>query len=514
MRSLSALDAAVVFVYLCAVAAIGYRVSRRQRTTADFFLANRALPGWAVAFSIIGTVISSVSFVALPGAAFARDWRLLAPNLTVPLVLIFVTIFVVPFYRRVVRMSSYEYLERRFGVGARLYCSAGFVVLRTVDLAFTLLLTGIAVEVITGWEIRAVIAGIVFCTLIYTLLGGIEAVVWNDVLQGLVLACGALTVLSKVLWGGPASAGELVGTAWRGGKFGLGDFTLSWESLFGSQPTFWMFAVTGFAHFGRSYLVEQNMVQRYLVARTDREAQRATLVGALSCFAIWLTFSFLGSALWGYYQLAGQPLPESVTSQPDNILPYFIATALPAGVVGLILAAILAAAMQSFSADLTSVATVITQDYYARFAPGSSETSRLLVGRMGLTVVGLAAGLVAVQLTSARTRAVYEVFVTLASMVAGGVLGLFALGFLTRRGSAKGAYTGLVVCLLFVGWATLTGPLRVDLGVNYTMHPVLIGLLSHVLMFVTGYGASWFWRDRQGAERELTVWSEQRKAAR
>ncbi|MBL8228526.1 MAG: sodium/solute symporter [Bryobacterales bacterium] len=514
MRSLTVLDATVVVLYLMAVAFIGYRMSRRQKTTAEFFVANRALPGWAVAFSIVGTVISSVSFVAFPGAAFSRDWRLLVPNLTVPLVLVFVTIFIVPFYRRVVRMSSYEYLERRFGVGARLYCSAGFVVLRTVDLGFTLLLTAIAVEVITGWNIQAVIAGIVVFTLLYTLLGGIEAVVWNDVLQGLVLASGALTILFTILFGGPGSAQDVVDTAWRGGKFGLGDFTVSWGSLFGEHPTFWMFAITGLAHFGRSYLVEQNMVQRYLVARTDREAQRATFTGALSCLVIWVTFTFIGSALWGHYQLAGNTLPAEVVSQPDNILPYFIATVLPSGLVGLILAAILAAAMQSFSADLTSVATVITEDYYARFVPSSSDARRLLIGRIGLTVIGLVAAGVALQLTSSRTRAVYEIFVTLASIVAGGVLGLFALGFLTRRGTKKGAYTGLTICVLFVAWATITGPLKVNLGINYTMHPLMIGLISHVLLFGTGYIASMFWKDAEDKVDGLTIWSKNGEAAR
>jgi SSS family solute:Na+ symporter len=407
----------------------------------------------------------------------------------------------------VVRMSSYEYLERRFGVGARLYGSFGFVILRTVDLGFTLLLTAIAVEVITGWNIQGVIIGIALFTLLYTILGGIEAVVWNDVVQGLVLASGALTILFTLLFGTPGGAGQVVNTAWQGGKFSLGDFTLSWGSLFGEHPTFWIFAITGLAHFGRSYLVEQNMVQRYLVARTDRQAQMATLTGAMSCLVIWLTFSFIGSALWAHYHLSDKQLPASVTSQPDNILPYFIATTLPHGVIGLILAAILAAAMQAFSADLTSVATVVTQDYYSRFLPRSTDAQRLRFGRVGLTVVGLLAMGVALQLTAARTRAVYEIFVILASIVAGGVLGLFALGFLTTRGTRKGAYTGLVVCVAFVAWATITGPLKVNLGFNFTMHPLMIGLLSHVLLFAVGYLASRIWKDHGDVEG-LTIWSQ------
>jgi SSS family solute:Na+ symporter len=319
-----------------------------------------------------------------------------------------------------------------------------------------------------------------------------------------VLVAGMFTVLFRVLSDAPAA---IIATAAAGGKFGLGDFTFSAGSLFGEHPTFWMFAITGVAHFGRSYLVEQNMVQRYLVARTDREARQATFTGAMSCLVIWLTFSAIGSLLWAYYRMPGRELPAAVASQPDNVIPYFIATTLPTGLIGLILAAILAAAMQAFSADLTSVATVVTQDYYARFRPTASDASRLRFGRAGVLVVGLMAMAAAMQLTQSRTRAVYEIFVILASIVAGGVLGLFALGFLTTRGTRKGAYAGLALCVLFVAWATVTGPLNVDLGWNFRMHPLMIGLISHLILFCAGYLASRVFQDRHPALDGLTVWS-------
>ena len=507
MTSLAFSDLFVIVLYLGSVGLVAARVSRMQTTTSEYFVADRKLPGWAVAFSIVGTIISSVSFVAFPGAAFSQDWRLLVPNMSVPFVLAGVTLFVVPFYRRVVRMSSYEYLERRFGVVARLYGSAGFLVLRTVDLGFTLLLTAIAVEVVSGWNIRAVIVGISLFTVTYTMAGGIEAVVWNDVIQGIVLATGAATIVGYLLVGVPGGAAAVVGTAWAAGKFGVGDLTISWNSLFGEHPTFWMFLLSGFAHFGRAYSIEQNIVQRYLVARTDREAQRATLTGAVSCLVIWVTFFFIGSSLWAFYRLGASRLPAAVTERPDDILPYFIATELPHGLIGLILAAILAAAMQAFSADLTSVGTVATADYLARFRPHTSDRQRLVFARLAILAGGLLAMGVALQLTESRTRAVYEIFVILASIVAGGLLGLFALGFLCERATRRGAYVGLVCCITFVAWATLTGPLKVDLGINYRMHPLMIGLISHIVMFVCGYLASLFRPDRRDDLRGLTIWS-------
>jgi SSS family solute:Na+ symporter len=248
-------------------------------------------------------------------------------------------------------------------------------------------------------------------------------------------------------------------------------------------------------------------VQRYLVARTDREAQRATFTGALLCVVIWLTFSTIGSSLWAFYRVTGEALPPEVLQKPDNILPYFVATQFPPGLMGLLLAAILAAAMQAFSADLTSVATVATQDYYARFLPRSSDRSRLLFGRCAVLVGGLMATAVALQLTQQRTRAVYEVFVVLAAVLAGGMLGLFAAGFLSTRTTSRGAYVGIVSCLMFVLWATLTGPLGVDLGLNFKMNSILIGVISHPLLFVVTYLASATLGGKRNDVAGLTIWN-------
>jgi SSS family solute:Na+ symporter len=416
-----------------------------------------------------------------------------------------------------VGMTSYEYLERRFGLGARMYGSFGFVALRVVDLGFTLLLTAVALEVITGWDIRLVIVGIASFTILYTLIGGIEAVVWNDVVQGLVLAGGAITILCTLLFRPEGGPGAVLATAYDAGKLSLGDYSLTWKSLFQDRPTVWLFALSGFSSFGRLYIVEQNIVQRYLVARTDREAQRAVFTGASFCVVIWLTFMVIGACLWAFYHMTGAAVPAAIQQKPDNILPYFVATQLPSGVVGLILAGILAAAMQAFSADLTSVATVSTEDYFARFRPGSSDRTRLRFGRCAVLAGGTLAAMVALQLTNERNRAVYELFPTILSILAGGMLGLFGLGFLSTRATRRGSYIGIAACVVFVMWATITGPLSLDLGFNFRLNPLLIGILSHVVLFVTGYLAS---RGLGGSRTDLaglTIWnlrSRQSRAAK
>ena len=505
------LDYGVVLIYLLGVAAIGLRVAqRRQQTAEDYFLASRRIPAWAVAFSIIGTVIGSVTFVALPGAAYASNWRLIVPNLMVPIVLVLVVIFVVPFYRRVVRMSSYEYLERRFGGFARLYSSTGFLLLRVIDLGFTLLLTAIAVEVIIGWDIRMVIVGIGLFTICYTIIGGLEAVVWTDVLQGCVLGLGALTILGVILLTPDGGPGQVIALAWEGGKLGVGEFRPSWENLFSDQPVFWVFALSGLLHFGRAYITEPNMVQRYLIARTDRDARRGVLAGLFTCVPIWMTFAFIGSCLWAYHQLTGTVVPPEVLAKPDNVLPHFIVTRLPHGVIGLILAAILSAANSNVSSDLNSVATVFTSDFYLRARPAATERARLLVGRATVLIGGLLCVGMALLLISARVKALAELTITLGMIFAGGILGLFSLGYLTTRATRRGAYVGMAICLVFILWATLTGPLRIDLGFNFRMHPVLIGIFSHPLLFGSGYLASLILGGPPppaGSLAGLTVWT-------
>jgi solute:Na+ symporter, SSS family len=490
MHTLQWLDYFFIALYLTGIAWVGFRVARGQDSTEAYFLAGRRIPGWAVGFSLVGTIISSVSFVAFPGTAFTDGWRLLIPNLMVPFVLLFVMTYLVPFYRRVVRMSSYEYLERRFGVGARLYGSASFLILRIVDLGFTMLLTAIAVEVMTGWNLYWVLIGMGVFTLSYTVVGGVEAVIWTDVAQGVILFAGAIVILLLLLFLPPGGPLAVISTAYEGGRFSFGSFAFDAESWTSDRPSAWLLMLAGVIHFGRSYGTEQNMVQRYLVAKSDRDAKRGVLVGAIGSLVVWTMFFFIGSCLWAFFRLMDSPLPPEVAARPDNILPYFITGWLPSGVVGLMLAAIFAAANSTISADLNSVATSVTEDFYTRARPAASDRARLEFGRAAVVVGGVGSMAVAAFLATQRGRAVYEIFVTLSMILAGGMLGLFALGFFSHRATRRGAYIGIAACLLFVVWAVITGPLDMDLGVNFRLGSITIGILSNVILFGVGYLAS------------------------
>lgn len=232
------------------------------------------------------------------------------------------------------------------------------------------------------------------------------------------------------------------------------------------------------------------MVQRYLIARTDSEARKGAFWGAFMCVPIWVTFMFIGACLYGYYQLTPHQAPEIA----DHIAPYFIASTLPIGLVGLILAAVMAASMSTISADLNSVATVITTDYFTALLPRSSDKSRLLFGRLMVLACGaLATGVAILLIPTEGIKPLMERGVTIAAIISAGSLGLFFLGYATRRATRTGCYAGIAACLLFSAWGILTsgGEDRVlDMGINFTMNPILIGVFSHFILFGVGYVVS------------------------
>ena len=508
----SFLDAIVIIAYLAVVAVIGLRAARKQTSTSEYFVANRSIPGYAVGFTLMTTTISSATFVAIPGSVFARDWWQLFYMSAALLAIPVAANLCVPFYRRVVRMSVYEYLEQRFGYAARLYGSVGFAVQRLIDVGYTLFTTAIAVEVIAGWEIRTIIIGVGLFTLVYTLIGGIEASIWTSVLQGVVMIGGAIVIMASVILESGLGAPTIFSHAYDAGKFAIGNTELSTRSLYFAEPTAWIYFVAGISTFIRIYTTQQSMVQRYLVARSDADAKRGVRLGILSTVPTWFAFGIIGCGLWSFYQLTSETLPSHVSGQPDTILPYFIKTHFPSGLIGLILAALLSSAMSSVSADLNSVATVATKDHFLRLRPNAADGVQLTIGRFGVVVGGILSTGAALALTVTRATASYEIMAMVVSVLEGGVLGLFALGFLSRRATRLGANVGILVCLTFVTWATVTSALGVDIGYNFEMTPMLIGVISHALLFGVGFAVSILVGGKRTARSELTVWSMKKEA--
>ncbi|MEM7503325.1 MAG: sodium/solute symporter [Pseudomonadota bacterium] len=486
---MSLIDYVVVAVYLALVAIIGLAVSRQQETPLKYFLANRQMPQWVVGFTLMATLISSNTLVAHPAIVYQKSMILVPGFLVMPVVLVFVALYIVPFYRRVVGMSAYEYIGRRFGLGGRLYASFGFLMSRTFGIGVALVTTSIAVNVMTGIDIRWVIVGIGFFTALYTLFGGITAVVFTDVAQGVFLMVGGVAILIRLLFAPELETPfAVVGAAWDAGKFNLGSTEVSVASLYdASDRTIWMFMVAMAIQWSRRYICDQAMVQRYLIARSEREAVRGTLLGAVLSVPVLVAFNLVGAFLFGFYVSSGAETPAI----GDHILPHFIVNYLPAGMVGLILAAILAASMSSISSDLNSIATVVTRDYFRRFIPGLRDSAQLVIGRVLVLLAGTAAALIGVALIpSEGSTPVAERALIITVIVSAGTLGIFALGFLCRCATRRGCYAGIVACLLFTAWGVLTEPAArtVDLGfLNFEMNAIMIGVLGHAVSFGVGY---------------------------
>src|SRR3954470_21133278 len=377
--SLHVIDLLIIVLYFAVIAGIGFYVTRGKKTSEQYFVAGRNIPMWAVAFTIMATIISTDTFVGHPGTAYQKGLILLVPHLLVPFVLLAVAKVVVPFYRRVVRMSAYEYIGQRFGIGGRFYTSFGFLADRIFDLGVTHVTTALAINVLTGWDLKLVILCVGGFTILYTMIGGMAAVVWTDVVQGVVLMIGGLFVLGRLLFAPEAGAAfAVVGETWRMGKLTLGSWDLSLSTFTDPKlTTTWLFSLAYAVQWTRRYATDQHIVQRYLVAETDEAASRAAFWSAMLCVPVFVVFMFAGACLAGFFSLAHVPPPPVA----DSAMPYFLAHFMPVGLLGLVVAAILAAAMSTVSADLSSVGTVLTTDYFLHFYPNASDQTKLVCGR-------------------------------------------------------------------------------------------------------------------------------------
>jgi SSS family solute:Na+ symporter len=496
MHSLALIDYLVILSYFLALIGIAAYFSRQQTTTEIYFVGGRSIPWWAMGISLMATLISSITFVAFPGDAFEKNWAGLVPGLMVPVVLLLMAAIIIPFYRQAVGLSAYEYFETRFGYAARLYSSGAFLLMQFCKMSMVLWLISLAISSMSDWNIYVVLIVLEIFTITYVVLGGIEAVIWTAVLQGAVLAAGGLACLAVLLFrpeGGPEAVLSL---AWENNKFSLGGMSLSLQ-----EPTFLVLSMYGLSVYIQKYATDQAVVQRYLVAKTNREALHGTLLGALLCIPVWAMFLLIGTCLWAYCQITGLTFPDHI-NKSDEIFPYFIVHELPTGLSGLVLAALIAAAID---ADLNSMSVVIVEDYYRRLRPHATDAQRLFVGKLTIALIGIGTIGMAAVLASSQGTALSTAFV-IASVVSGGVTGLFALAFLCPRATKIGAYVGIVAAVLFTGWATFTNKNLIDpWGFRYTLHPYLIGVFANLLLFCVGYVASLMTRQTIDA-RPLTIW--------
>ncbi|VAX22987.1 Predicted sialic acid transporter [hydrothermal vent metagenome] len=474
------LDIVVLTIYVAGVVAFGCFFYKRSSTSEGFTSANGRLPGWVVGLSIFGTYLSSISFLALPGKAFASNWNAFAFSLSLPFAAYVAVRWFAPLYRSAGDISAYAYLERRFGLWARLYAVVCYLLTQFARMGTILFLVAIAMERLTGWDITTIIIVAGILVTLYTVIGGIEAVIWTDAIQSAVLTLGALFCAGSIIFDMPEGPSQLFTIASNSDKFSLGSFTLSL-----TDSTFWLVLIYGMFINLQNFGIDQSYIQRYHTAKSLAEAQKSIWIGALTYVPVSALFLFLGSALFSYYTVYPNLLPENVTG--DRVFPYFIATELPPGGAGLLIAALFAAAMSSIDTSLNSSSTIIQSDIYLRFInKTASETQKIKFLRVTTIVMGAAGTACALLMISIKSA--LDVWWSLAGIFSGGMLGLFLLGALSRRTESPQAVTGVIIGILVIVWATFSHNFWFALANPF--HSLMTTVIGTLAIFFVGMSLS------------------------
>jgi len=433
------LNGGILLGYLISLVTVGIYFSRREKGTDDFFRAGRRIPWWAAGLSIFGTQLSAITFMAIPAKTYATDWRYFMLNMCIPLTAPIIILLFLPFYRNLDVTTAYEYLERRFNLAARLMGSLMFMILQLGRIGIILFLPSIALSMVVGMDVRTCILIMGVLSILYTVMGGIEAVIWTDVMQVAVLLGGALLSLILIL---TRVEGGLPGV-WSTG-LDLGKLQVLDPRFLFSEPTLWVVLLGGIAANLISYGSDQSVIQRYLTTRNQKEAAKGIWTNALITIPATVLFFFLGTALFVYFQQNPSRL-HPILPQIDAIFPWYIVSQLPAGVAGLLIAGIFAASMSSLDSSMNSVAATLTTDWYQRcFVPNSGDKKRLLFARFSTAVVGALGVAFALIMTEWEILSLWDQFSKVIGLFAGGLAGLFLLGMLSKRAHGLGGLIGLV----------------------------------------------------------------------
>ncbi len=459
-------DLVVLVLYVASVIVFGCWFIRKSGTSNEFMAAGGSLPGWAVGMSIFGTYLSSNTFLGNPGKAYGGNFNGYLFTLSLPVAAWIAARYFVPFYRKRGQISAYEHLEDRFGLWARTYAMLCYLLTQIARVGTIMFGVAIGLHALTDWDVTTIIIATGLLVTLYTLLGGIEAVIWTDVVQSIVLMGGAIVIFGMLVFSmpeGPTQAWRIANDA---GKLELGSWNID-----PTQSTVWVMLLFGLFINLTNFGIDQSFVQRYHTASSEQAAKRAVWLGAFMYVPISLLFFLIGAALFSYYETHPSLLEEvrqTVATQNsvdaanlqasdigDRVLPHFIATELPPGLAGLLIAAIFAAAMSSIDTSLNSSATVILKDLYQRYCkPEVTERQAMNVLRIATIAIGFIGTMTALLLIGQKS--ILDAWWLLQGVFSGGMLGLFLLGILSRRASPVSGLIAIVIGVVVIGWLTLS----------------------------------------------------------
>jgi SSS family solute:Na+ symporter len=507
MSNLRVLDLVIIALYLAAMIAVGAWFARKNDSAEQYSSASGMIPGWAIGMSIYATFLSSNTFLGVPGKAFGTNWNAFVFSISMPLAAWVATRYFVPFYRSTGEISAYTHLEHRFGSWARTYAVACFLLTQLARIGSIFFGIALTLQALTGFSMEWIMLITGSCIIVYTVLGGIEAVIWTEVVQGVVKTFGALLILYLIVTNMPGGMSKIVAIGEQQHKFSLGGFSPDF-----TQSTFWVVLLYGFFINLNNFGVDQNYVQRYHTATSAKQAAKSIWLCVLIYVPASLLFFVIGSALFAYYQVhpelieavklkvAAEKLPLTATAsqitqaaaalQPadygDKVMPHFMVTKIPPGFVGLIVSAILSAAMSTISSGMNASATVFTVDIYQRyFKPNLNVKQTMRSLHIGTVLVGLLG--MGVGIAMIGVKSVLDVWWELSGIFAAGMLGLFLLGIISRQTRNAEALTATIIGVLVIVWLTLSPNLPESLaGLRNPLHKSMVIVVGTLTIFLLG----------------------------
>lgn len=485
---------------------VGIYFSLKNKSSDQFTKGSGAIPGWAIGLSLYATFLSSNTFLGVPGKAFGGNWNAFVFSISMPFAAIIAAKLFVPFYRKTQEISAYTHLEHRFGLWARTYAVACFILTQLARMGSIFFGIALSLQALTGYDMQSIMIVVGSCIVAYTVLGGLEAVIWTEVVQAVLLTMGALSVLFILVMKIPGGVAEIVDIGMQHNKFSLGSFSPDFTT-----STFWVILLYGFFINLNNFGIDQNYIQRYHTAKTEKEATKSLWICVAMYVPVSLLFFVIGSCLFAYYQIHPQMLDvvklQTVTERfplanseahfglaqnlkpadyGDKVMPWFMVRQVPTGLVGLIISAIMSAAMSTISSGMNSSATVFSIDIYKRyFRPDLNEKGFIRLLHIATAVFGF--GGMAVGVSLIGTKSVLDVWWQLSGIFAGGMLGLFLLGIISRQTKNHTAMLATAIGVLVILWMSLSGKLTDDLA--YLKNPfdnnmvIVIGTLT---IFLTG----------------------------
>lgn len=507
MKNLPVLDIAIILLYLVAMVLVGVYFSRKNKSAEQFTKASGKIPGWAIGLSIYATFLSSNTFLGVPGKAFGGNWNAFVFSISMPLAAWVAAKYFVPFYRNTGEVSAYTNLEKRFGAWSRTYAVVCFLLTQLARMGSIFFGISLTLQALTGYSMETIMLVTGICIVIYTVMGGIEAVIWTEVVQGILKTLGALLIIYLIVSGMPGGVSKIVEIGKADHKFGLGDFSFDF-----TQATFWVVLLYGFFINLNNFGMDQNYVQRYHTASSAKEASKSVWLCVWIYVPASLLFFIIGSCLYAYYQVNPQMIEPvklqaaaerlgaaassadianlAATLQPadygDKVMPYFMVTMIPTGLIGLIVSAILSAAMSTISSGMNASATVFSEDIYKRyFKSGLNDKQNIRLLHVATVVFGLAGMICGIAMIGVKS--ILDIWWQLSGIFAGGMLGLFLLGLISKKSGNMEAFAATIVGILVIVWMSLSYLIPDEYAyLKNPLHANMIIVIGTLSIFLTG----------------------------